>query len=432
MPQQTPGRAVTDLFRRHVDLSPDMVQGAPQHGLQDTSGAERAPDPRATAPEPPPPLTSIRVRGPGARGLNKPAILAVSGAALVLLLVLASNGLGSTRRPDPAQAKPMMSDPARPEMAIGALRDLPRDYREAALQTTSAPRAAIPLLGPPLAGDIAAFAPETPVSDPPLATWEEAPMGPPPPTAPAADAGIDEVEQAARSDLFFAVRDQQPAPSPRTDPVPARDPMRVVAAREAVASATLPRPALFPGAVISASLVTDISSEAPGPVIAQVTQAVHDSAFGRTLIIPQGARLIGDYKSSARYGQRRIAIQWSRIILPDGREIALEAPAADLSGASGLPGEVDNHWGDVFGAAALGTLINIGVATTEDPALTFAGIGAVSRDPVDAAIAEGVQRSASAVSNRVVDRSLTAPPTIRVPAGARVSVIVTRRLEAQM
>jgi hypothetical protein len=29
---------------------------------------------------------------------------------------------------------------------------------------------------------------------------------------------------------------------------------------------------------------------------------------------------------------------------------------------------------DVFGAAALGTLINIGVATTEDPQLTYGGI----------------------------------------------------------
>lgn len=82
---------------------------------------------------------------------------------------------------------------------------------------------------------------------------------------------------------------------------------------------------------------------------------------------------------------------------------------------------------DVFGAAALGTLINVGVATTEDPQITFSGIGAVSRDPVDQAIQDGVQRSASTVTNRVVDRGLAIPPTIRVQAGARISVIVTRR-----
>jgi hypothetical protein len=85
--------------------------------------------------------------------------------------------------------------------------------------------------------------------------------------------------------------------------------------------------------------------------------------------------------------------------------------------------------GDVFGAAALGTLINIGVATTEDPQLTYGGIGGVTRDPVDAAIADGVQRSASTVTSRVVDRGLAIPPTIRVEAGKRISVVVTRRAE---
>lgn len=84
-------------------------------------------------------------------------------------------------------------------------------------------------------------------------------------------------------------------------------------------------------------------------------------------------------------------------------------------------------WRDVFGAAALGTLINVGVAATEDPQITFSGIGGVSRDPVDQAIQDGVQRSASTVTNRVVDRGLAIPPTIRVQAGARISVIVTRR-----
>lgn len=87
------------------------------------------------------------------------------------------------------------------------------------------------------------------------------------------------------------------------------------------------------------------------------------------------------------------------------------------------PGE-----GDVFGAALLGTFINVGVATTEDPQIAFSGIGAVSRDPVDRAVQDGVQRTASTVTNRVVDRGLAIAPTIRVQAGARISVIVTRQI----
>ena len=115
-------------------------------------------------------------------------------------------------------------------------------------------------------------------------------------------------------------------------------------------------------------------------------------------MIPQGARLICDYKSSPRYGQSRIAILWSRNIMPPGDVIALQEAALDPSGPVGVSGEVDNHWLEVFGTATLGTLINIGVATTEDPALTYNGIGAVSRDPVDAVTAEGAQRSAGTVT----------------------------------
>jgi type IV secretory pathway VirB10-like protein len=78
-----------------------------------------------------------------------------------------------------------------------------------------------------------------------------------------------------------------------------------------------------------------------------------------------------------------------------------------------------------------GTLINIGVATTEDPQLTYGGVGVTSRDPVDDALAEGIQRGASIVSNRVVERSLAIPPTTRTEAGKRISVMVTRRLSAE-
>ncbi len=115
--------------------------------------------------------------------------------------------------------------------------------------------------------------------------------------------------------------------------------------------------------------------------------------------------------------------------MPNGDEIALDEAAVDPSGAAGVKGDVDNHWGEVFGAAALGTLINIVVATTEErPSLSFSGVGAVSSyDPVDDALGDGVQRSASVVTNRVVDRSLAIAPTIRVQAGSKISVIVTRK-----
>ena len=389
--------------------------------------------PPQSQPEPPP-LDSIRVRGQGAKGINKPAILGAAGGGVAIVLLLASGAFSGDPARKPAEAKPMMSDPARPEMAKGAIRDLPADYTQVAVAAPVIDTALPPQLGPPLPGDIAAFAhPET---DHRSYTGVEA-EGWDTPDAYSPNAAVDpleaEMKEAERSGLFFAIRDQT---APGAAPVPqlasaARQPpsgLTAFAPQVPDQPATLSggNRVLFPGAVIPASLVTEVNSESPGPVIAQVTQAIYDSATGRTLLIPQGARLIGDYRSSTRYGQSRVAIVWSRLIMLDGREIALVEAALDPAGAGGVSGEVDNHWADVFGAAALGTLINVGVATTEEP-VAYGNSGIVVRDPVDDAVSDGVQRSASNVTNRVVDRSLAIPPTIRVPAGAKLTVIVTRR-----
>lgn len=387
------------------------------------------------APEanPPPPLSSIRVKGPGAKGLNKPAILIAAGGSIGLVLILASGGLSPDASKKPADTRPMMSDPARPEMAQSAIRRLPTNYEEAAQTQAAMLPAQPPVLGAPMAGDVAAFAP-TDAGYPSSEAWSGAPddgyTTPPPP-----DPAEQEAIQADRSAIGFELKQQvqaQPAAAPlisqqQTSPLTAlrqqpRDP-------PVTPPTSSGNRALHPGAIIPASLVTAVNSEAPGPVIAQVTQSIYDSATGRTLLIPQGARLIGNYNSSSRYGQSRVAIIWSRLIMPNGDEIALDEAAVDPSGAAGVKGDVDNHWDDLFGAAALGTLINIGVATTEDnPAITFGGVGITSNyDPVQDALRDGVQRTGSIVTNRVVNRSLAISPTIHVQAGTRISVIVTRR-----
>ncbi|OYX47003.1 MAG: hypothetical protein B7Y90_13965 [Alphaproteobacteria bacterium 32-64-14] len=420
------------------------MEGPMADGLPPTSDAA-SDEPHAqqpTNPTEPPQLDAIRVKGPGARGLNKPAILTAAGGGVAVVLLLASGAFSSNPSTKPATTKPMMSDPARPEMAQGAIKALPVDYAQAAAleaqQADQTPtpfdQAGPPQLGPPLPGDIAAFAQaqQAPGEMPAYSNDWSTPAAYAPPPAP--DPAIAEAAAADRSGIFFALREEpgkadMAAAQPIAYQAQSRSPLTALAPqdRDQPASAAHNDRVLFPGTVIPASLVTDLNSESPGPVIAQVTQTIYDSATGRIALIPQGARLMGEYRSSSRYGQSRIAIIWSRLIMPNGDEVVLDEVGADPSGAAGVRGEVDNHWGDVFGAATLGTLINVGVATTEEPQLTYGGIGAISRDPVDAAIADGVQRSASGVTNRVVDRGLGIPPTIRASAGTRISIIVTRR-----
>ncbi|HOY79719.1 MAG TPA: hypothetical protein PLH23_04205 [Hyphomonadaceae bacterium] len=154
---------------------------------------------------PPPPLSSIRVKGPGAKGLNKPAILIAAGGSIGLVLILASGGLTNDPAKKPSETRPMMSDPARPEMAQTAIRRLPTNYEEAAQVEASRLPAQPPVLGPPMAGDIAAFAP-TDTSYPPAdASWNGSPndnYGAAPPPDPAEF----EAAQADRSAIGFALK----------------------------------------------------------------------------------------------------------------------------------------------------------------------------------------------------------------------------------
>jgi type IV secretion system protein VirB10 len=383
----------------------------------------------------------VKPRGP--RGLNKPAIVGLVGGSAALVLILSATGLGSSPGGKAHDRRPLMSDPARPEMAQGRVRELPQSYDEAAaFARQSGMTDPVPELGAPMAGDIAAFAPEENYTDYDPAAYgmrarEPASASGVSYTGGAPASGQSEGDMASRSGLFFQMRDRGPQSGAVAGAYaqPVAQPGESAEDRAAMTSphrlmAPVSRFSLHPGAIIPASLVTAINSEAPGPVIAQVTQGVYDSATGDRLLIPQGARLIGSYRSATRYGQQRIAVTWSRLVMPDGRQIVLDEIAVDGAGSSGATGNVDNHWGDVFGAAALGTLINVAAAATQDQrtiGLTYGGVGVVV-DPAEEAAREGVQRAAGAVSSRVVERGLSIPPTIRVSAGTRISAMITREI----
>lgn len=82
-----------------------------------------------------------------------------------------------------------------------------------------------------------------------------------------------------------------------------------------------------------------------------MTEAVFDTPTGRIRLIPQGARLIGTYDSQVAFGQSRVLLVWTRLIMPNGRSIVLERqPGAGVAGYSGLEDEVDNHWKELLGA----------------------------------------------------------------------------------
>ncbi len=175
------------------------------------------------------------------------------------------------------------------------------------------------------------------------------------------------------------------------------------------------------GAVIPAALVTELNSDLPGRVIAQVTAPVYDSVTGDHLLIPQGARLIGTYDNSVRYGDRRILLVWNRLIFPSGWSINLQGmQGADPGGAAGVSDRTDHHLDRLIGAIGLSAIISVVANNAEDDEEE----GSLGQSVGDAAAQQAAQ-----TGGRIIDRELSVRPTLRVRAGAPVRVLVMRDIQ---
>jgi type IV secretion system protein VirB10 len=153
-------------------------------------------------------------------------------------------------------------------------------------------------------------------------------------------------------------------------------------------------------------------------VTAQVTQNVYDSPTGRILLIPQGARLVGEYDSEIAAGQERVLLAWDRLILPGGRSIRLDRqPGVDARGMAGLADRTDHHWGSVLGGALISTLLGIG-----------AELGSDGDDALLRALRDGSQDTANQAGRRLVERQMNLPPTLTIRPGYALRVLVTRDL----
>jgi type IV secretion system protein TrbI len=176
---------------------------------------------------------------------------------------------------------------------------------------------------------------------------------------------------------------------------------------------------LSAGSVISASLITGLNSDLPGMVIAQVTESVFDSRTGRTILVPQGARLIGRYDSVVAFGQSRALLIWQRIVFPDGFSITLDnLPATDTSGYAGVADRVDFHTWRLLRGIGLSTMLGVGTQ------LTFGN----SEADLVRALRESAQSNVDRAGQRIVERNLDIQPTIRIRPGFPVRVLVHKDL----
>lgn len=192
---------------------------------------------------------------------------------------------------------------------------------------------------------------------------------------------------------------------------------------------------IMEGSHIEASLVSGINSDYSGPITAQVLQSVYDTATGHYLLIPPGAKLIGQFDSPSGPLQERIAIKWHRIIFPDTSSFDLpDVPSTDSQGYAGMSGDVNHHYGSVIGASVLSSLLSIGPAVGS--VLTFSsaqtspyGGGVYQTNPEQQLAMMGTSSMgarASSSADRFLQPRINRPPTVTIFPGAVLDVFVTK------
>ena len=184
------------------------------------------------------------------------------------------------------------------------------------------------------------------------------------------------------------------------------------------------------GTVVPGIMVTGINSDLPGNIIAQVSQNVWDTATGRNLLIPQGAKLFGVYDSRVVYGQERVLVAWNRLVFPDGSSFTLGAmPGADLSGNAGYTDEVNNHYMRIFGSAIMMSLVTGGMSYSMD-ALRPSNSGDNNNNPttlqdeMGAALASQLGQA----TVQMLQKNLNIKPTLEIRPGYQFNIVVTKDL----
>ena len=361
----------------------------------------------------------LRAERPKIMRLSRKAL--AGGTALALLLISSAVlwALKSNDRRDPAPAELYSTDH---HTVAEGLTALPQDY-------SSIPRD-VPKLGPPLLGDVgrSLVASEN----------KSIPIG-----LDANEQRADQETEAARTSKLFAAtngtatapqngsQETHPSATQSSDEASAQNGqdhkllfVNAAVDRRTTAPDRLTRPAspfvVQAGTVIPAALITGIRSDLPGQITAQVTENIYDSPTGRARLIPQGARLIGNYDSQVAFGQSRVLLVWTRLIMPNGRSIVLERQqGADAGGYSGLEDEVDNHWAELLKAALLSTILGVGAEL---------GSGTDSGGNIDIiqALRLSAANSLNQTGQKVVQRNLNIQPTLTIRPGFPVRVIVNR------
>ena len=178
---------------------------------------------------------------------------------------------------------------------------------------------------------------------------------------------------------------------------------------------------IFEGAVLDTVLMNRLDGDAVGPVKVLVSNPFY-SHDHQHVLIPDGTVVLGEAKKigSAGFGQqRRMAVVFHRLIMPDGYSVDLDQfHGLDQIGEEGLKDKVNNHYLQIFGTSiALGVIAGAGEIESGGGTITTSGTQAFTN---------GAAASVSQSSTTILDRFMQIPPTITIREGHRVKIYFTQ------
>jgi type IV secretion system protein VirB10 len=176
------------------------------------------------------------------------------------------------------------------------------------------------------------------------------------------------------------------------------------------------------GTILETVLLNRLDGEFSGPVITQVSHDVYSRA-GLELLIPKGSRLLGEARAVSGFDQRRLALVFHRLILPNDKSVSLDQfRGLDQTGATGVVSKIDHHYLSLFGTSlalgGIGGLTQIGA---------YGGYG---YDP-SIGFRIGMTERMGASAEQVLAKYLNRYPTIQVREGTRIEVILTNDLNLE-
>jgi type IV secretion system protein VirB10 len=188
-------------------------------------------------------------------------------------------------------------------------------------------------------------------------------------------------------------------------------------------SAVGPLHRVLEGTVIDAVLTNRLDGSAAAPVNCLVTNPIY-SHSGQHVLIPAGARVLGETRPVQSLGETRLAVAFHRLLLPDGSTRPLDQfKGLNQIGDSGLRDRVNQHYWSTFGAAGA-----VGLVSGLAQLLGSAGLGLGDGDRT-VVIAGSAADATAQASAQVMSRFLNRLPTITIREGHRVKVYITSDLD---